>query len=366
MSGPTSLRRWGGVATCVSEVRGTMVVARGRSLDREDMMKRNSSLQFWIAEPGRGEILRRDLPPRQDHEVLVRALFSGISRGTEALVFGGHVPRSQYTDMRAPFQEGSFPAPVKYGYSNVGRVLEGAGAAGSELVGQTVFCLYPHQDMYQVRASAVVPLAPDLPPERAVLAANMETAVNAVWDGDPSAGDRIIVIGSGVVGLLISWLCGQIPGVEVTAVDLNPERAAQAAALGISFSTEAPRDGRADLVFHASGSPAGLRAALEAAGAESVVVEVSWYGTESVCLRLGEGFHSRRITIRSSQVGGLPPAKRSRWTPARRLELALDLLSDPSLDVLISGESAFKDLPEVMAQLSEGSNDALCHRIRYT
>lgn len=323
------------------------------------------SLQFWISEPGQGEILRRELPPRQDHEVLVRTQFSGISRGTESLVFGGHVPPSQYTEMRAPFQEGSFPAPIKYGYASVGEVLEGAERDGGSLVGQAVFCLFPHQDLYQVPASAVIPLPDGLPPDRAILAANMETAINASWDGGPSSGDRIVVIGAGVVGLLIARLCTQIPGTQVTVVDRNPARATPAAALDLPFASTAPADARADLVFHASGSPAGLRSALEAAGPDATVVEVSWYGDESVCLPLGEGFHSRRITIRSSQVGRVPPARSSRWTPRRRLELALSLLRDASFDALISGESPFEDLPEVMVRLGEGPDDTLCHRIRY-
>ena len=328
------------------------------------MTETNESRQFWIEEPGQGEILRRDLPPRQGDEVLVRTRFSGISRGTETLVFRGHVPRSQYVEMRAPFQEGSFPAPIKYGYSSVGEVLEATDST-LDLEGRPVFCLYPHQTLYQVPASAVTLLPPDLPPERAVLAANMETAVNAVWDGMPSAGDRVVIIGAGVIGLLIAWLCRRIPGTEVTAVDLNPSRKGLAAALNVALRTDAPRGADADLVFHASGSPTGLRSALETAGIEATVVEVSWYGDESVCLPLGETFHSRRLTIKSSQVGRLPPTRSPRWTTARRIQLALNLLRDPALDALITGESDFEDLPDAMARLSSDPGDELCHRIRY-
>ncbi len=323
------------------------------------------SRQFWIQGPGQGEILRRDLCPRQGHEVLVRARYSAISRGTESLIFRGEVPASQYGEMRAPFQEGSLPSPVKYGYSSVGEVLEAGDSAAADLIGQTIFCLYPHQDLYHVRASAVKPLPQDLPPERAVLAANMETAINAVWDGAPSVGDRIIIIGAGVVGLLISWLCRQMPGAEVTAVDLNPSRAAPASRLGVPFSTTAPVEASADVVFHASGRPAGLLSALASAGSGGTVVEVSWFGDQSVCLPLGEAFHSRRLTLKSSQVGQLPPSRAQQWTTGRRIELALGLLRDPTLDVLVTGESDFEDLPEVMSQLSEDPGDELCHRIRY-
>jgi threonine dehydrogenase-like Zn-dependent dehydrogenase len=305
--------------------------------------------------------------------VLVRALYSGISRGTEALVFRGEVPPSQHEVMRAPFQEGDFPGPVKYGYSSVGEVLEasggsesseGIGNAGS-LVGQHVFCLHPHQDLYRVPARAVSVLPDGLPPERAVLGANMETALNAVWDGGPSVGDRIVVIGGGVVGLLVAWLCQQIPAVRVSLVDIDPSREDVARGLGLEFSDGAPAGADADWVFHASGSPQGLEAALSVAGVEATVVELSWYGSRSVALPLGEAFHSRRLTLRSSQVGRVPVDRAPRWDHARRLGVALELLCDERLDLLISGESDFETLPEVMGRLAEDGRGILCHRIRY-
>ena len=319
--------------------------------------------QFWIRSPGRGEIVPADLPPGQAGQVLVRTVFSGVSRGTEALVFNGEVPRSQYQAMRAPFQEGDFPGPVKYGYASVGEV-DPAGAP-PELAGRTVFCLYPHQDLYRVPADAVTPVPDSVPPGRAVLAANMETAVNIFWDARPAAGDRIVVIGAGVVGLLVAWLCRQVPGAAVTAVDVNPEREAAAGALGVAFRTQPDPHPGADLVVHASGQPAGLRTALDVAGVEGAIVEASWYGSRSVPLPLGEAFHSRRLTLRSSQVGRVPPDRAPRWSRKRRMRLALELLRAPALDVLISGESEFAELPAVMARLSRDPRAALCHRIRY-
>ena len=317
--------------------------------------------QFWIRSPGTGEIRQADLAPRQDDEVLVRTLYSGISRGTEALVFRGEVPPSQYLAMRAPFQEGACPGPVKYGYCSVGEVLAGPAA----LAGRTVFCLYPHQDLYVVPATAVTPLPDQLPAGRAVLAANMETAIGAVWDARPLVGDRIVVIGAGVVGLLVGWLCRQTAGADVTVVDINPSRASAARALDLPFLTEPPAGADADLVIHASGQPEGLRSALGVAGMEATILEVSWYGTRSVPLPLGEAFHARRLTIKSSQVGLLSPLQTPRWTYARRMALALDLLRDARFDTLITGEGAFEDLPAVMARLSQEPGDTLCHRIRY-
>ena len=318
--------------------------------------------QFWIRSPGAGQIRRAGLAPRRADDVLVRTLYSGISRGTEALVFRGEVPPSQYQAMRAPFQEGEFPGPIKYGYCSVGEVLEGPDA----LAGRTVFCLYPHQDLYVVPATAVTPLPDQLPAGRAVLAANMETAIGAVWDARPLVGDRVMVIGAGAVGLLVGWLCRQTAGADVTVVDINPSRESVARALDLPFLIEPPGEADADLVIHASGQPAGLRSALAVAGVEAPLVEASWYGSRSVPLPLGEAFHARRLTIKSSQVGLLSPRQTPRWTHARRMALALDLLRDARFDALITGESAFEELPDVMARLSQDPGDTLCHRIRYS
>ena len=325
------------------------------------MADATTARQFWIQAPGRGAIVGARLPPRRDHEVSVRTLYSGISRGTEALVFRGEVPSSQYQAMRAPFQEGEFPGPVKYGYSSVGTVVEGP----DDLAGQVVFCLHPHQDRYTVPRSAVTSVPAGVPPGRAVLAANMETAVNVLWDARPVVGDRIVVVGGGVVGLLCAWLCRAMPGAALTLVDPNPARAPVAAALEIPFRTAAPERADADLVIHASGHPDGLVTALAAAGVEGVIVEASWYGDRSVPLPLGEAFHARRLTVRSSQVGRLAAARTPRWDHARRLALAMTLLGETRLDALITGEDRFEELPNVMARVSRAPGDTLCHRIRY-
>jgi threonine dehydrogenase-like Zn-dependent dehydrogenase len=303
------------------------------------------------------------LAPRRTGEVRVRALYSGISRGTESLVFRGEVPSSQYQAMRAPFQEGEFPAPVKYGYASVGEVQDGPGP--DDLIGRTVFCLFPHQDVYCVPVDDVVPLPQDVPAERAILAANMESALTIAWDAGPLAGDRIVIIGAGVVGLLVAWLCRQTPGADVTVVDVDPERETAARALGIPFRCDPPLGADADLVIHASGQADGLRSALKVAGVEGTIIEASWHGDRDVCLPLGEWFHSRRLTIRSSQVGRIPSARAPRWTRVRRMGLALELLRAPELDALITGESSFSELPEVMARLSHDPRAALCHRVRY-
>lgn len=316
---------------------------------------------FWLEAPGRGAIRREALRAPGDGEVLVRASVSAVSRGTEALVFAGRVPPSQYRALRCPFQAGEFPAPVKYGYASVGLVEEGPRA----LVGRPIFCLHPHQDFYVVPAAAVRPVPEQIPMERAALAANMETALNGVWDGAPRPGDRIAVIGAGVVGCLVAALAAKLPGARVTLIDVDAARAPIAAALGCAFALPDQAEGEADLVFHASGAPAGLATALRLAGFEAIVVELSWYGDRAVAVSLGEDFHARRLTLLSSQVGAVASARRARWSRERRLDLALSLLDDAVFDRLISGASDFADLPETMARLAEAPQGALCHIVRY-
>jgi hypothetical protein len=316
---------------------------------------------FWITGPGQGEIRPEPLARCGAGEVEIRTLYSAVSRGTEALVFRGEVPPSERQRMRAPFQAGELPGPVKYGYANVGVVEDGPEA----LRGRPVFCLYPHQTRYVVPAAAVHPLPAGVPPHRAVLAANLETAVNALWDAAIRVGDRVAVVGGGALGLLAAWLAARVPGCEVELVDPNPRRAAVAAALGARYAAPGAARGEADLVVHASGTPDGARSALELAGFEAVVLELSWFGTRMVPLPLGEAFHAKRLTLKSSQVGAVATAQRARWTRGRRLALALRLLDDAALDALITGEDRFDDLPRVLARLAGAPGDAICHRIRY-
>lgn len=316
---------------------------------------------FWVAAPGKGELREEILRPPEDGEALVRAVVSGVSRGTEALVFQGRVPPSQREAMRAPFQEGRFPAPVKYGYASVGIVESGPPG----LLGRRVFALYPHQDRYVVPVDALHSIPDDVPDGRAALAANMETAVNALWDARPTAGDRIAVVGAGTVGSLVAGLAARIPGAEVELVDVDPGRSAIAAALGCRFALPEAASPGADLVIHASGTPEGLASALRLAGFEATVLELSWYGDRPVAAPLGEAFHAQRLVLRASQVGHVPADRRARWSRARRLAFALRLLSDPVFDRLLTSEGSFEDLPATMQRLAEAPDGTLCHLVRY-
>jgi hypothetical protein len=324
-------------------------------------MNTGTARAFWIAAPGRGEIRTESLGTPAAGDVVVRARYGAISRGTEALVFQGRVPISEYARMRAPHQTGDFPGPVKYGYSNVGQIEHGP----SDLRDRHVFVLYPHQTRYIVPVHAAYILPDGVPPQRAVLAANLETAVNGLWDAAPKAGDRIAVIGAGTVGCLAAWLAGRMPGCDVELVDINPERASIARMLGVRFALPEAATEDADLVIHASGSPSGLDRALQIAGFEATILEMSWYGTHIVSVPLGAAFHARRLTLKSSQVGTLAASQRARWDARRRMRLTFTLLSDSVLDALITGESDFDALPEVMADLATAPGNTICHRIRY-
>ncbi|MFK8250436.1 zinc-dependent alcohol dehydrogenase [Ancylobacter terrae] len=306
-----------------------------------------SARAYWTIAPRRGEIRLEDLQVPAAGQVLVETLYSGVSRGTERMVFAGEVPQSEWARMRAPHQGGEFPFPVKYGYAAVGRVLEGS----SDLKGRTVFALHPHQDRFVLPGEAVFPLPDHISPARGVLAANMETALNALWDSGAAPGDRIAVVGAGAVGALVAFLAGRLPGAETTLIDVDPGRAALARQLGVGFALPADAPGDADVVFHASGRGEGLRTALSLAGDEARIVELSWYGDSDVTLALGGAFHSGRLTLASSQVGRVSPGHRLRWSHRRRLAKAVDLLASDCLDALLGPPVRFADLPDRMDEL---------------
>ncbi|WP_380176406.1 zinc-binding alcohol dehydrogenase [Kineococcus sp. DHX-1] len=319
---------------------------------------------LWTTGPGQVELREELLPVLGTADVEIRTEFSAVSRGTEALVLAGAVPSSQHDTMRAPFQSGEFPFPVKYGYLSVGTV-EQAGPRAQDLVGRRVFCLHPHQDRYVVPASSVLPVPASVPPGRAVLAGMLETAVNGVWDAGLGIGDRVSVVGAGVLGLLVATLAARVPGTDVEAVDVRTDRAGTAERLG--FRLVAPDDARRerDVVLHTSGTGPGLTTGLQLLGDEGLLAEMSWYGDRSVEVGLGEGFHSRRLTIRASQVGRVPPARAPRWTTRRRLALALDLLCDERFDALLDGVTPFERSAEVLPGIAAVGGDALCHRFSY-
>jgi 3-hydroxyacyl-CoA dehydrogenase-like protein len=316
---------------------------------------------LWYIGPRRVEIRTEKLISPGFEEIRVRSLWGALSRGTESLIFAGRVPSTEFERMRSPNMGGNFPFPVKYGYAIVGQ----AEAGPPDLIGRNVFVLHPHQTAFNVSCASVAPLPDGIPPRRAVLAANMETALNAVWDGAPGPADRIAVIGAGVIGALIAFLCRQIPGVKVTLIDINTARANIARTLGVAFAApeQAPID--CDLVFHASATAAGLATAIACAGEEASIVELSWYGEGSIPVPLGAAFHSRRLRVISSQVGQVSASRRGRWTAKQRLAAAIRLLHDDHLDALIVPPIRFGELPARLSEILAAGSDVLCQLIEY-
>jgi threonine dehydrogenase-like Zn-dependent dehydrogenase len=303
---------------------------------------------LWITAPGLAEFRDNALPAPGPDDLSLRLLASGISRGTERLVLHGRVPDSQHAVMRAPLQEGEFGFPVKYGYCAVGAADDGT----------RYFALAPHQERFIAPRHLCAPLPDALPTRRAVLGANMETALNVMWDARPMLGERALVIGAGVVGLLCAYLLARMPGVNVTVTDIDPARAGIAQALGARFALPAEAPPEQDLLIHASASEAGLCLALDRSGFEARIIEASWFGAARPALPLGEAFHQKRLTIASTQVGSVSPSMRGRRSHAQRMALGLELLCDPCLDALLGPFVAFDDLPARYAVLLD--EPALC------
>lgn len=316
---------------------------------------------LWHIAPGNSQLQIETLLPLRDGLARVTTLYSGISRGTERLVHSGAVPRSQWQTMRAPMQAGEFSFPVKYGYSTVGRVTDG----DRDHVGRTVFCLHPHQDYFDAPLTALATIPDHIPPRRATLAANMETALNAAWDAAIAPGDRIAVVGAGVVGLLTARIAARMPGTDVTIIDTNTNRSDLAAAMGARFATPGDAPGQCDCIFHTSATAAGLQTAIGAAATEATIVEMSWYGDQAITVSLGGSVHSGRLRIVSSQVGSVAPSHRARWTYARRLQKAVDLLDDEVLDMLVTDTISFEDAPNVLPRILDKDYLDLPPVIRY-
>lgn len=329
---------------------------------RRSTGKRHIARALWYTGPGAAEVRTEMVRDCLPGEARVRTLFSGISRGTERLISNGAVPPSEWQRMRAPMQSGDFPFPVKYGYCATGVVEDGP----PELTGKTIFCLHPHQDVFVASADRLAPVPEDVPAKRATLAANMETALNAHWDAETGPGDRIVIVGAGVVGLLVARIAARMPGTEVTVVDVDASRREITEQFGARFTKPdaAPHD--ADLVFHTSASEAGLATGLQCAGFEATVVELSWYGEAAPKVPLGGAFHSRRLTLKSSQVGHVAGPKRARWPYSRRLGTALELLRDPVLDALVADEIDFSEAPLRLPSILNGPATGFAPVIRYS
>jgi threonine dehydrogenase-like Zn-dependent dehydrogenase len=318
---------------------------------------------LWYTAPGKAELRPEPLIAPLAGEITVRSLYSGVSRGTERLISSGGAGATEYERMRCPLQAGKLPFPVKYGYCAVG-LAEGG---DESLAGRTVFIMHPHQDIFTAPASMALPVPEGIPPRRATLAANMETALNALWDSGAGPADRIAVIGAGIVGLLVGYLAAQLPGAEVTLVDIDEDRREMAAAMGCRFAAPAAAPSGCDVIFHTSATAQGLATAICCAGLEGALIELSWYGGEgTITAPLGGAFHSHRLKLISSQVGHVSPSRRPRWSGRRRMEAALRLLNAPELDLLLPFDIPFEEAAIQLPELLRPGAPGLPPVIRYS
>ncbi len=316
---------------------------------------------YWTMAPRHGVLRTEAARNPGPGEALVRTICSGISHGTEMLVHAGRIPPEIAESMRAPFQVGSWPGPIKYGYLSVGMVEEGP----ASLKGSRVFCLHPHQDRYVVPASALTQVPDAVPSDRAVLAGTVETGINALWDAAPRIGDRVAVVGAGMVGGVLATLLRTFPLDRLQLVDVNPARSTLAAALEVELVHPDDAAGDNDLVFHCSATESGLARSLQLLGDEAELIELSWYGTAQPRAPLGGTFHSRRLTIRASQVGAVAAARRPRRTPSDRLTLAMRMLEDSVFDAFLTGHAPFSALPQTMELIFSDGAETLCQVIDY-
>lgn len=321
---------------------------------------------LWYTAQEQVELRSERLTASPRDMLTIETHYSAISRGTERLIWSGAVPPAEWQRMRAPFQIGDFPFPVKYGYSAAGVVVDGP----PEWLGANTFALHPHQDFFSVPIDRVTRLPHGLPLRRATLAANMETALNGLWDGAVGPGDKVVVVGAGIVGLLVAYLAARIPGTDVHVVDVAADRRAVAQAFGAQFHTAdadlvSQLGDDADVAYHTSAHADGLATALSCCGFEATLVEMSWYGDRDVPVSLGGAFHSKRLRLVSSQVGHVSASRRSRWSYARRLETAVGLLNDNVLDQLVEGSIAFDDLPARIGSVFSGDTGGLSPVIVY-
>jgi 2-desacetyl-2-hydroxyethyl bacteriochlorophyllide A dehydrogenase len=283
---------------------------------------------LYFTAPHTIDVREEPLPALAAGQVLAQTLCSAISPGTEMLVYRGQVPTEMAVDETIAALGGQFRFPLKYGYSAVGRVLELGPGVDSAWQGRTVFAFNPHESHVIADIAQLFPLPDDVDAETALFLPNMETAVNFLLDGAPLIGERVAVLGQGVVGLLTTALLARCPLANLTTFDHYPLRRETSLALGahVSLSPESSPALQADLTYELSGSPAALDAAIALTGFDGRIVVGSWYGQKRAALDLGGRFHRSRIRLISSQVSTLTPALSGRWDKARRLQVAWAML----------------------------------------
>ena len=324
-------------------------------------MKIYKTKSYWIDKKNKGYFKFGEISSINSNEIVVKTLFSGISYGTEKLVYSGKVPKSQRNLMKCPYQEGDFGNDIKYGYINVGKVVDG----DKSYLGNNIFSLYPHQDFYKIPSNEALIIPNKIPLSRCLLIPNLETAINAVWDTLPSAGDRILVIGAGIVGLLTAYLINKIPGVNLFIVDKDPSKRKITKKLGINFLDAIPKKFDARFIYECTGDHRILNSLKNNITVNSTICVLSWYGDKKSDIALGENFFSKRAKLIMSQVSKISPARYDLNNQDRR-KIALDILdASNDLDHLIEKKYVnFNHLDKFFSN-RKNHNNFLCKVVKY-
>lgn len=313
-----------------------------------------SSRSLWHIDAGHSEIRSQNLDPLPG-QILLQSLYSLISLGTEKTIALGGVPGNVYDKMKVPYMEGSFSLPVKYGYSLVARSEEG----------QCYHLMHPHQDLVSVNPESLTPVPPGIPPSRAVLVSNMETALTAYWDAGPLKDEKIMIAGFGLIGALTALLLRLKGFQDITVYEPDATRTGLARRLGFHTGDPGFDPGPFDLAFHSSGNASGLQHCLEVMGPEGRILELSWYGRQKITLGLGEHFHINRLRIIASQVSSIPRNLQGAWNFAKRKQEVLSLLADPCWDRLEIEEVPFETSPAVFYKIRHSQTKGLTYILKY-
>ena len=313
----------------------------------------------------------------QANEILVETLYTGISHGTEMLVYRGEVAPGLELDPSLKTFKGCFGFPIKYGYSNVGRIIELGSRVSGLRKGDIVFAHNPHETIYTISENQAMKLPEAVLPSWGIFIASVETAINCVWDANIHLGESVVIFGQGIIGLLITQLMRISGAGRIFTVDKLEKRRNISQKLGADFAfdpnkanlpsviTELTDGIGADVIIEASGSPDALDSALKLAAFQGTVVVVSWYGTKPVTLNLGEDFHRERVKIKSSQVSFVDPSLTPRWNIGRRMALALKILPQLNLKELISHIYPFEEAPSAYDKIDKNPEEVLQVILRY-
>ena len=308
-------------------------------------MKKINTQSFWIKKKNNSYIKDHSINQAGKNELLIQTKYSGISYGTERVVYTGSVPDSQRELMRCPYQEGNFGSDVKYGYMNIGKVIDGPPG----FKGKYVYTLFPHQTYYILDKTEVTLIPESIPLKRCLLTANMETAINGMWDTLPSCGDKILVIGSGVVGFLMAYILKSIPGSEILLVDSDSKKNKYSKLFNINFKNKY----KANIIYECSGNAKILDGLSKHVKDEAIICILSWYGDNISKVKFGEEFLSKRIKIIFSQVSKVSHNRSQYWDNVKRRELAIKMLNDDRLDNLIEKKIIkFSKLPLFFSQMN--------------